>query len=65
MEQNTEEETEPPVGYKESLIGKTVSMALQPYDLTETFPETWDLYNCGGNRRASQRLDCRYEYINR
>lgn len=33
---------EPTGGYKGSLIGKTVSMSLQSYEMDEAFPETWD-----------------------
>ncbi|MFJ8063479.1 ABC transporter permease [Psychrobacillus sp. NPDC096426] len=42
MEQSTEEDAEPIGGFKESLIGKTVSMSLQSYESEEAFPETWD-----------------------
>lgn len=31
-----------PKGYEKSIIGKKVSLALQPYDLENAFPEQWD-----------------------
>jgi acetoin utilization transport system permease protein len=36
------EEAGLPKGYEKSIIGKTVSLSLQPYDSEEAFPEQWD-----------------------
>lgn len=36
------EEADLPKGYEKSIIGKTVSLSLQPYDSESAFPEQWD-----------------------
>ena len=36
------EEADLPKGYEKSIIGKTVSLSLQPYDSEEAFSEQWD-----------------------
>jgi acetoin utilization transport system permease protein len=40
--QSTEETTELKGGYKDSLIGKTITMAIKSYDAEEAFPEKWN-----------------------
>ncbi|WP_391118001.1 ABC transporter permease [Psychrobacillus sp. L3] len=40
--QGTEETTKPMGGYQDSLIGKTITMAIKSYDAEEAFPEKWN-----------------------
>ncbi|TQR21541.1 ABC transporter permease [Psychrobacillus vulpis] len=54
MEQSTEEDAEPIGGYKESLIGKTVSMSLQSYESEEAFSETWDFTIVGVTEKPAK-----------
>ncbi|MDF2065366.1 FtsX-like permease family protein [Bacillus sp. Cr_A10] len=42
MEQNVEENAEQIGGYKDSLIGKTISLSLQSYEAEEAFQEKWN-----------------------
>ncbi|ALC87593.1 macrolide ABC transporter permease [Bacillus sp. FJAT-22090] len=42
MEQNAEENAEQIGGYKDSLIGKTISLSLQSYETEEAFQEKWN-----------------------
>ncbi|WP_144510671.1 FtsX-like permease family protein [Bacillus sp. FJAT-22090] len=54
MEQNTEEDAELIGGYKESVIGKKVTLSLQSYDLDEAFPETWDFTIVGVTEKPAK-----------
>ncbi|MFF2753836.1 ABC transporter permease [Psychrobacillus sp. NPDC058041] len=40
--QSTEETTVPKGGFEDSLIGKTIAMAIKSYDAEEAFPEKWN-----------------------
>ncbi|MFB5087468.1 FtsX-like permease family protein [Psychrobacillus sp. PGGUH221] len=42
MEQNAEENAEQIGGYKDSIIGKTISLSLQSYEAEEAFQEKWN-----------------------
>ena len=42
MEQNAEENAEQTGGYKDSIIGKTISLSLQSYEAEESFQEKWN-----------------------
>ncbi|MEI4772014.1 FtsX-like permease family protein [Psychrobacillus sp. FJAT-51614] len=42
MEQNAEENAESTGGYKDSIIGKTISLSLQSYEAEEAFSERWN-----------------------
>lgn len=54
MEKSTEEEAESKGGYKESLIGKTISMSLQSYESEEAFPENWDFTIVGVTEKPAR-----------
>lgn len=54
MEQNIEEEAEPIGGYKESLIGKTVTISLQSYEADEVFPENWNFTIVGVTEKPAK-----------
>ncbi|MDI2585961.1 FtsX-like permease family protein [Psychrobacillus sp. NEAU-3TGS] len=54
MEQSTEEDAEPIGGYKESLIGKTISMSMQSYEMDEAFPEKWDFTIVGVTEKPAR-----------
>ncbi|GGA39418.1 ABC transporter permease [Psychrobacillus lasiicapitis] len=54
MEKITEEDAEPIGGYKESLIGKTISMSMQSYEMDEAFPEKWDFTIVGVTEKPAR-----------
>lgn len=54
MEQSTEEDAKPIGGYKESLIGKKVSMSLQSYESEDAFSETWDFTIVGVTEKPAK-----------
>lgn len=54
MEQSTEGDGEPIGGYKESLIGKTVSLSLQSYESDEAFPKNWDFIIVGVTEKPAR-----------
>ncbi|WP_391204979.1 ABC transporter permease [Psychrobacillus sp. L4] len=52
--QGTEETTKPKGGYKDSLIGKTITMAIKSYDAEEAFPEKWNFTIVGVTEKPAK-----------
>ncbi|WP_313891962.1 FtsX-like permease family protein [Psychrobacillus sp.] len=53
LEESTEEVIDQK-GYTGSLIGKTISMSLQPFELDEAFPEKWDFTIVGVTEKPAK-----------
>ncbi|KQL35024.1 ABC transporter permease [Psychrobacillus sp. FJAT-21963] len=54
MEQNAEENAEQIGGYKDSLIGKTISLSLQSYETEEAFQEKWNFTIVGVTEKPAR-----------